>query len=173
MLRLLRLDRRRGELYIRGSDLEKFAKRLGMAVEQLASALGARAVKMGSGVRYVVDLESLGDLISALLGRVAELERRVDELALAVGELRRAAQPGDDEFESLLRWAIQRAAGPTGYAPLSEVKRLVQGVYQVSDEEFNARIARLARTGRYVLAPGGEYRVVIGGVEYGFIKMVR
>ena len=173
MLRLLRLDRRRGELYIRGSDLERFARRIGVSVEDLASTLGARVVKVGGGVRYVISVESLGELVSLLISRVVELERRVDELAIVVGELRRAALPSDDEFEAVLRWAISRTAGPTGYAPLGEVKRLVQSIYQVSDAEFNRRVIALASTGRYVFAPGGDYRIRINGVEYGFIKVVR
>lgn len=142
--------------YVRRSDLERVARKLGLTVDELATRLGARPERVGRGVRYVVEWGSV-------LGKLVELEERVSRL-----EGRRA----EANFGDVLDQAIKHSAGPTGYAPLRAVKDFVVSKLGISDAEFVERLAKLLseRRGRYILLEGGDEKIYINGKGYGYIK---
>ncbi|MGC9169223.1 MAG: hypothetical protein ACP5HD_00570 [Thermoproteus sp.] len=148
-----------GKIYIRRSDLERAARRMGLAADELAARLGARPEQAGRGVRYVIE-----DGWSLVLSKLLELEERVSRL-----EGRRAE--GAD-FDQVLDIAIKHSAGPTGYAPLKAVKDFVTSKLGLSEAEFVERLARLLaeRRGKYVLLEGGDEKVYVNGRGYGYIK---
>ncbi|AEA11891.1 hypothetical protein TUZN_0395 [Thermoproteus uzoniensis 768-20] len=148
-----------GKIYIRRSDLERTARRIGLTADELAARLGARPEQAGRGVRYVIE-DGWGLVLSKLL----ELEERVSRL-----EGRRVE--GAD-FDQILDVAIKHSAGPTGYAPLKAVKDFVTSKLGLSEAEFVERLARLLaeRRGKYVLLEGGDEKVYVNGRGYGYIK---
>ncbi len=147
-----------GKVYIRRSDLERIARRIGVTVDELAARLGARPEQAGRGVRYVID-----DLWGIVLGKLVELEERVSRL-----EGRRI----EEDFGKVLDQAIRHSAGPTGYAPLRAVKDFVVSKLGISDAEFVERLAKLLseRRGKYVLLEGGDDKIYVNGKGYGYIK---
>ncbi|MGC8582145.1 MAG: hypothetical protein ACP5I3_00575 [Thermoproteus sp.] len=148
-----------GKIYIRRSDLERAARRMGLAADELAARLGARPEQAGRGVRYVIE-----DGWSLVLSKLLELEERVSRL-----EGRRAESA---DFDQVLDIAIKHSAGPTGYAPLKAVKDFVTSKLGLSEAEFVERLARLLaeRRGKYVLLEGGDEKVYVNGRGYGYIK---
>lgn len=147
-----------GRVYIRRSDLERVARKIGVSVDELAAKLGARPEQSGRGVRYVID-----DMWGVVLGKLMELEERVSKL-----EGRRLGE----DFGKVLDQAIKHSAGPTGYAPMKAVKEFVTSKLGISDAEFVERLAKLLseKRGRYILLEGGDEKVYINGKGYGYIK---
>ncbi|MEL9991713.1 MAG: hypothetical protein QXP98_05985 [Thermoproteus sp.] len=148
-----------GVLYIRRSDLERVAKRLGLTAEELADRLGARPEQAGRGVRYVIDW-------GLVLGKILELEDRISRLE--------GRRPDGLDFVAVLDLAIRHSAGPTGYAPIKAVKEYVKSRLGISDAEFVERLAKLLAEmkGRYLLLEGGDEKVYINGRGYGYIKKI-
>lgn len=148
-----------GRVYVRRSDLERVARKMGLTADELAARLGAKPEQAGRGVRYVIE-----DGWSLVLGKILELEERVSRL-----EGRRAE--GVD-FDQALDAAIRHSAGPTGYAPLRAVRDYVVSKLGLSEAEFVERLAKLVaeRRGKYILLEGGDEKIYINGRGYGYIK---
>jgi hypothetical protein len=168
-----------GKLYIRRSDLERLAERLGSTPEELAERLGAREEPAGRGSRFVLD-----DPLGFLLSKVLEVEARLRRLEEAggMGGVKRAEEGamgdarrvGPSEFEEALRWAYSQARGPTGYAPIRAIMRLVSSKLGLSEAQFAEALAAFAEAnrGRVLLLQGGDEKVYIGGRAYGYIKLL-
>jgi len=64
-----------GRVYVRRSDLERVARKMGLTADELAARLGAKPEQAGRGVRYIIE-----DGWSLVLGKILELEERVSRL---------------------------------------------------------------------------------------------
>jgi len=147
--------------YLGREEMEEYAFKLGVGIKELETALGAK--KSGRG-RYNVPINGA---LSFLMSEIAELAFRVRRLENGGG--------GDlnlSEFEEAVKWAIRQAAGRTGYAPLIAVKNLVTTKLRISEGRFVELLHILLkeRRGKYILSRGGDYKIAIGGEQYGFIK---
>ncbi|MGB9705781.1 MAG: hypothetical protein ACPL3C_10045 [Pyrobaculum sp.] len=147
---------------LRKSDFDKFAERLGVNPEELLSALRAEVVKVGSGFRYVIDMENFFYFVVSRIVTVAQKRE---------GASRQIAL---EEFERTLNEVIEKLAGISGYAKLVEVRDAVMEQLGIREEDFARLLSELlqARRGAYVLLEGGDLKVQIGAKKYGFIKRV-
>jgi hypothetical protein len=147
---------------LRKSDFDKFAERLGINPEELLSALRAEVVKVGSGFRYVIDMENFFYFVVSRIVTVAQKRE---------GASRQIAL---EEFERTLNEVIEKLAGISGYAKLVEVRDAVMEQLGIREEDFARLLSELlqARRGTYVLLEGGDLKVQIGSKKYGFIKKI-
>ena len=79
------------------------------------------------------------------------------------------------KFEEILDQAISKYANPiTGYADLGKV---IQEFVRLglSRDVFNELLVELLKVkrGKYIVIPGGSYRVKIGSAYYGLIKVIK
>lgn len=148
------------KITLRKSDFDRFVERLGVNPDELLAALKTEVVKTGPGFRYVVSLENFFYFVLAKLYSQRPSERR--------GEVTM------EMFEETLNKAIDRLAGVSGYAKLTEVRDYVRQVLGIGEEEFINRLSELlqAKRGLYVLLEGGDVKVQIGPKKYGFIKRI-
>jgi len=148
------------KIMLRKSDFDRFVERLGMNPDELLAALKAEVEKAGPGFRYVVSLENFFYFVIAKLYSQRPPERR-REVTMEM-------------FEEALNKAIDRLAGVSGYAKLTEVRDYVMQVLGIGEEEFINRLSELlqAKRGLYVLLEGGDVKVQIGPKKYGFIKRI-
>ncbi|MBP1448401.1 MAG: hypothetical protein JZD41_00025 [Thermoproteus sp.] len=155
-----------GRLYVRRSDLEKAARKMGIGVEELAARLGARPEQAGRGARYVID-----NAVGLILAKLLELEAKVEQLEARLGSRGDASSAS---FGEALAWAYSQARGPTGYAPLKAVKEMVASRLGISDAEFVKALADYveANKGKVLLLQGGDEKIYVGGRAYGYIKLL-
>lgn len=150
------------KFFLRKSDFDRFAERLGVNPDELLAALKAEVVKVGPGFRYVVDMESFFYFV---VGRLYAGSQRRPEKAQEVTA---------ERFEEVLNKAVDRLAGASGYAKLVDVKNAVMQELGIGEDEFVKRLGELLQTkrGAYVLLEGGDVKIQIGPKKYGFIKRV-
>lgn len=147
---------------LRKSDFDKFAERIGVNPEELLSALKAEVVKVGPGFRYVIGMEQFFYFV---MSRILTATQRREEPPRQVTL---------ETFEEALNKAIDRLAGPTGYAKLVEVRNAVVQELGIREEDFAKWLSELLQASReiYVLLDGGDLKVQIGPKKYGFIKRI-
>jgi hypothetical protein len=148
------------KIMLRKSDFDRFVERLGVNPDELLAALKAEVVKTGPGFRYVVSLENFFYFVIAKLYSQRPPERRREVTT--------------EMFEETLNKAIDRLAGVSGYAKLTEVRDSVMQELGIGEEEFIKRLGELLqdKRGLYVLLEGGDVKVQLGPKKYGFIKRI-
>lgn len=153
-----------GVFYIRRSDMERIAKRMGLSADELAARIGARPEQAGRGVRYIIEWSWIFDKLLDLERRIARLEGASQERGANI-----------EQFVAALDAAIRSTAGPTGYSSLRAVRDLVVSRLGLSDAQFVELFTKtvLQSRGKYILLEGGDYKVHINGKSYGYIKIVQ
>ncbi len=143
---------------IRKSTFDKFIERLGIDKEEVLKTLDVEVVKVGSGYRYVIEMESFFFFVMEKL-YAASRPRTVS----------------DEDFEIVLKEWVSKLAGFSGYANLAEVRDVVVQELGMSQEEFSEKLAALVqrKRGEYLLVEGGDRKVLVGTRKYGLIKRVK